>query len=317
MAAAGIAAGLAGMTGVADAQAPRGEDVWPKHAVPEEEAATAGRRVMPLTQEHIRLLGELVRQQQRATLEGAGFRPSGRIRRVAVDPGAGAEVPAVEVRHGFTTVLSWTDTTGSPWPIEEVLVDSQFLPGEGGEEGGAGHLVYLAPKRRFLSGNLVVKLRGLAEPLVVLLQDSGGAESDFRVEMRLARPGPGVDAAALMRPASFHADDGELAGLLAGAVPDGAVRVELSGGDAGDRAWRQGEDLLLRDSMLLARQVEHRDRLLEQERQRAQRAEQGRQHAEVRLARAIRHLHGLGQDADAIAAALAVDADEVRRVLSG
>ena len=239
------AAVTVGLSGLAEAQAPRPGDVWPEKAVPEEEAATAGRRVMPFTQEDIERLGELVRQQQLATVKGAGFRPSGRIRRVAVDPGAGAEVPAVEVRHGFTTVLSWTDTTGSPWPVEEVLVDAQFLPGEGGEDGGAGHLVYLAPKRRFLAGNLVVKLRGLAEPLVVLLQDSGGAESDFRVEMRLARPGPGVDAAALMRPASFHAGDGELAGLLAGVVPAGAVRVELRGGEAGDRAWRQGEDLLL------------------------------------------------------------------------
>ena len=35
------------------------------------------------------------------------------------------------------------------------------------------------------------------------------------------------------------------------------------------------------------------------------------------LAQAIRRLHGLGQDAEAIAAALIVDADEVRRVLSG
>ena len=154
-------------------------------------------------------------------------------------------VPAVEVRQGFTTVLSWTDTTGSPWPIEEVLVDSQFLPGERGEDGGGGHLVYVAPKRRFLSGNLVVKLRDLAEPMVVLLQDSGGAESDFRVEMRLGRPGPGVDAAALMRPASFHAGDEQLAALLSGVAPAGAVRVEIEGGGAGDRAWRQGEDLLL------------------------------------------------------------------------
>ena len=118
----------------------------------------------------------------------------------------------------------------------------------------------------------------------------------------------------------------------------------------------EGEDLLLRDSILFARQVEHRDRLLAQERQRVQQerqrvqqerqraqqaergqqqaeqerqqAEQGRQQAEqaqqqaeqerrVLLAQAIRHLHGLGQDVEAITAALAVDADEVRRVLSG
>ncbi len=100
------------------------------------------------------------------------------------------------------------------------------------------------------------------------------------------------------------------------------------------RRTMEGEDLLLRDSILLARQVEHRDRLLAQERrqvehrdrlltqerQRAQRAEQAQQQAEqerrLLLAQAIRRLHGLGQDAEAIAAALAVDADEVRRALS-
>ena len=89
------------------------------------------------------------------------------------------------------------------------------------------------------------------------------------------------------------------------------------------RRTMEGEDLLLRDSILLARQVEHRDRLIAQERQRAQRAERGqeqaeqeRQQAELRLARAIRRLHGLGQDAEAIAAALSVDVEHVRRVLS-
>ncbi len=94
------------------------------------------------------------------------------------------------------------------------------------------------------------------------------------------------------------------------------------------RRTMEGEDLLLRDSMLLARQVEHHERRAEQERQRAQRAERAQQQAEqaqqqaeqarrLLLAQAIRRLHGVGQDAEAIAAALAVDADEVRRVLSG
>ena len=85
----------------------------------------------------------------------------------------------------------------------------------------------------------------------------------------------------------------------------------------------EGEDLLLRDSMLLARQAEHHELRAAQERERAQRAEQAqqraeqeRQQAELRLARAIRRLHRLGQDADAIATALAVDVELVRRTLS-
>ena len=236
---------LAAWAGAAAAQAPGKRDVWPEFAAPDEEAARAGRQASPFTQEQILLLGELIRQTQQATEQGAGAPPAGRIRRISVDPGAGAAVPVVEVRRGFTTAVSWTDVTGSPWPIEEVHVDAAFLPGGGNEGAAGGHLVYLAPQRRFMSGNLVVKLRDLAEPVAVLLRDSGGAESDFRVEMRLPRPGPGVDAEALMRPASFHAGDGELAGLLAGRVPAGAVDVELEGGGAGDRAWRHGEDLLL------------------------------------------------------------------------
>ncbi len=92
----------------------------------------------------------------------------------------------------------------------------------------------------------------------------------------------------------------------------------------------QGEDLLLEDSILLAKQVDHLERQSErerqraeqegqradQERQRAQRAEQDRQQAESSLVRAIRHLYGLGQEVDAIAAALAVDPERVRQVLS-
>ena len=78
----------------------------------------------------------------------------------------------------------------------------------------------------------------------------------------------------------------------------------------------EGEDLLLRDSILLAQQVEHHEQRAQRAEQRQKRAEQERQQTEQRLARAIRQLHGLGQNADAIAAALAVDVELVPRVLS-
>ena len=100
--------------------------------------------------------------------------------------------------------------------------------------------------------------------------------------------------------------------------------VEAAAGRVEEEVRRtmQGEDLLLRDSILLARQVEHQERRAERAQQQAEQARlQERQRAEqerrLLLAQAIRRLHGLGQDAEAIAAALAVDTDEVRRVLSG
>ena len=72
------------------------------------------------------------------------------------------------------------------------------------------------------------------------------------------------------------------------------------------RRYMDGEDLLLRDSILLSQRVEH-------ERQRADRELQEK---EELLARAIRQLRGLGQSDEEIARTLSVDPEEVRRVLS-
>ena len=65
------------------------------------------------------------------------------------------------------------------------------------------------------------------------------------------------------------------------------------------RRTMEGEDLLLRDSILLARQVEYLDRLLTQERQRAQRAKRAQQQAEHERRQAEQQT------------------EQVRRVLSG
>ena len=52
------------------------------------------------------------------------------------------------------------------------------------------------------------------------------------------------------------------------------------------RRTMEGEDLLLRDSMLLARQVAHHERRAQQQQERAQRAEQAQQQAEQAQRRA-------------------------------
>lgn len=222
-----------------------GRDVWPRYAAPDARVAREGRAALPFTEAQIEALGRLLRQTQEATARGEGAPPDGRLRRVRIAaPGAGA-VPAVAVRRGYATVVSFTDATGAPWPIEEVLVDRRFLPEADGErQVQGGHLLYLVPQRRYLHGNAVVKLRGLAEPLVATLQ-GGGDVADFRVDLRLALPGPNADPSALARPEGFHAGDPQLLGLLSGAAPPGAERLVVEGGGRDDRAWRLDGDLLV------------------------------------------------------------------------
>ena len=229
-------------------------DAWPGHALTDDDAARQGRAALPFTRDQIETLGRLLRETQEATARGAGEAPQGRVRRVRLDAAQAGGIPEIALRRGYTTVVSFTDSTGAPWPIEEALVDRRFLPpggpagpGDGGAEeaaSGSGHLLYLAPAAAYLAGNAVVKLAGLAEPVVASLRGTG-ADADFRVEIRLGVPGPNADPGALVEPAGFHAGDPLLLGLLGGAVPADAERLAIEGGAAGDRAWRRRGDLLL------------------------------------------------------------------------
>ena len=105
-------------------------------------------------------------------------------------------------------------------------------------------------------------------------------------------------------------------------------QLQRAASEAEVRRFMEGEDQLLRDFISLGTQAEYERQRAEQEkaekereRQRAdrERAEKERERAEKEraeqaLSRSIRHLHGLGQEVDEIAAALSIGADKVRRV---
>ena len=104
-------------------------------------------------------------------------------------------------------------------------------------------------------------------------------------------------------------------------------RLRLAMAEEQLRRDMEGEDLLLRDSILSAQRADRLARQAEQERQRAERAEQRTERAEQRTEQAeqrearqqaqfVRHLHGLGQSFEEIARALSVDTETVRRILS-
>ena len=205
-------AGAGVPAGFPESAEPAETDVWPEHALPDADAARQGRSALPFTQEQIESLGRLLRQTQRASARGAGAPPQGRIRRIRLDAPGDGQIPVIALRRGYTTVLSFTGMTGAPWPIAETVLDSRFLPP--GQEAASeaanpsvGHLLYLAPQQAYLDGNAVVTLdRSCRSPEVVALSGTGGA-ADFRVDIRLAMPGPNADLdLAGCSPKAFHAE---------------------------------------------------------------------------------------------------------------
>ena len=247
LAAAAILAAVPGSAASGDVAREDGGDVWPEHAATDDDVAQAGRAAMPFTAEQIEALGRLLQETQGSASLAADPPPEGRIRRVRVGSSGEAAIPAIAVRKGYVTAVSFTDATGAPWPIEDVLLDARFMPGTAEADDEAGgrseHLFYLAPQTRALHGNAVVKLRGLPEPLVASLR-GGGTDADFRVEIRLGLPGPNA-APGSATGTGFHAGDALLLDLLGGIAPQGAGRLAVEGGSADDRAWRLGGDLLL------------------------------------------------------------------------
>lgn len=220
------------------------EPVWPEHAAPDEEVAATARQAMPFTEEQIAEIGLLLQQVREATAAAAAPPAHPQHRRLQIHPGH-AGIPEILLAKGYTTAVSFTDLTGAPWPIEEVLVDRAFLPGQAGERpDGARHLLYLAPLRAHLAGNAVVKLAHRTDPVILHLAHSA-THPDVRIDIRLAEAGPDADAEALAVVAPFQAGDGALLDLLAGVAPAAATRLVVSGGRASDRAWAEGEDVLL------------------------------------------------------------------------
>ena len=93
-------------------------------------------------------------------------------------------------------------------------------------------------------------------------------------------------------------------------------QLQRAASESDVRRFMEGEDQLLRDSISWGRQADYERREKERERAEKERESRRADRAERALSRSIRQLHGLGQEPDAIAAALSLDVDEVRRVLA-
>ena len=202
------------LSGTADVPPiPSEPDAWPGQAVTDEYAARQGRAVLPFTQDQIETLGTAVAPDQARHCARRGRRgrkgayqayPPCRIPAMAPSPGStfGAAIPPP-----FRSPARPARPGRSPRRSSTAASCRRAKRADRTRRAPAAATCFISRRAAsYLSGNAVVKLAGLAEPIVLNLRGTG-ADADFHVEIRLGVPGPNADPGALARPQGFHAGD--------------------------------------------------------------------------------------------------------------
>lgn len=195
-----------------------------------------------LTPEQIReWKKELDRRQRAASGSGTSHNPKSVTGSISVSLSPGAAPPMIRPANNRVSSFVVLDSTGAPWPVENFRVgDVDQFPVER-LDGPQGSSFTIDSKYAYGQSNLVLKLAGVATPVVInLISDQ--AEYDSRVEVRVQGRGPNsvVTTGSVSRGV-----DSRLLEVLDGVAPAGkAVKVD---GLEGVRGW------ILEDGRLMVR----------------------------------------------------------------
>lgn len=203
---------------------------------------------LPLTPDQIRQLRRRLDAVQRATAEAPHVPPKPRLGQVLVDLSPGATPPVVRVAAGHGAVITFLDSTGSPWPVvaaENAAKDSfslaQAVPGSS--------TISLNAESNYGNGSMTVYLKDLPTPITLTML-SGQPVVDYRLDVRVPLPGPNAKPSPVpVKPIPDVSFDTRLADVLDGTPPASLKPLVIAGLQG--QAWRDGNQMFLRTRMTL------------------------------------------------------------------
>ena len=187
-------------------------------------------------------------ERLRAARGAASWRPPPRSVSVDADLASldpGATPPEVRLAPGIATVVTFSDATGSPWPVAGFVVgdESSFdirHPGGIDGEQGPSHLT-MAPLVEAGWSNLVVELAGAAIPLVLSLGIDPLAPH-YRLDVQILAEGPNALPAREAGSPPPRAGSVRLLRFIAAVDLPAAAKELPVPGVGGTRAWLIGGD---------------------------------------------------------------------------
>ena len=146
----------------------------------------------------------------------------------------GSVAPVIRVFKNRTTSIILTDSMGRPWPIvnHDGLPDDDFTVKRVDNPAPDGYVLSITPKGAFVSGNLIVLLKGLPTPLNIEFV-SAQKEVDGTTQIRVQALGPNSQFTSLGLPSGM---DTELLSVLQGVAPQGSK--ELMPSSKSVQAWQ-------------------------------------------------------------------------------
>lgn len=190
-----------------------------------------------LSPEQIRELRKQSTLRQKAASEYPGGMPKAVTSRITASTAPGSTPPVVRLFPGFATSLVVTDSSGSPWPIENFSVGHKdlFEVKRLDRSSPEGSALSIVPLGYYAQSNIILYLKGLSTPISVSFV-SGQKEVDFRTELSVQGMGPNAQIAAAGLPSSTNS---QLLSLLEGVAPANAKVLKTGTSEA--QAWMTAE----------------------------------------------------------------------------
>lgn len=156
-------------------------------------------------------------------------KPMTRTINVTLRPGEAP--PVIHLAYGAVTTLTFSDVTGAPWYVGNVVTDSNsYLTTQGaGNNDVKSNIITIAPKTRYSSGrNVAIMLEHAALPVILEL-DTGMASNtvDYRVDISVMQRGPNARE-DFVETGLAPAQDPELQGFVDGIPPKGSKALKSS-----------------------------------------------------------------------------------------
>lgn len=218
--------------------------------------------LLPLRPQEIRTLLERFDRTQESveTPVYPNPKPEVVVQNISLDPGAAPAV--VKLAYGHVTTVNFLDSSGAPWPVQDISWAGNFEVIEAGKQsqsGGGGdddealsftHMFRISPQSEFAYGNMSITMTGLRTPVIITLETNRDIVH-YRFDAVIPEFGPLAEAPLIEAGISTSAGDKDLSSILEGVIPADAERLNVAGADGRTSAYRYNETVYVRTPFTL------------------------------------------------------------------